>query len=92
MSFPSAFQIASDHSYVDFYIIDTVIGMAITIAQLEIFLYSQESLYLPYIWGWGSPYLCRFGDGVPNFIQLWGPHSYRKGPQTYKGVPISTIE
>ena len=43
--------------------------------------------------GWGSPYLCRIGD-APGSLILYSygdPIHIDGGPQTYEGVPISTI-
>ena len=43
-------------------------------------------------WGWGSPNLCRTGDGSPISYSYGDPIHIDRGPQTYEGVPISTID
>ena len=45
------------------------LGMALGIAQQNFFFYMVRSPHIYHrLWGWGSLYLCRFGDGVPKSI------------------------
>ena len=44
------------------------------------FLYTQVGIpYLPQIWVWGSPYLCRFGDGVSESTYSFDDGSLKSG-------------
>ena len=66
------------------------LGMAIAIAQHKNFHIGRgPHIYHRYGDAWGSPYLCSFGDGVPN---SGDPIHIGRGPQIYEGVPISTID
>ena len=91
MSFPSAFQIASDHRYVDFYIIDAVRhGHSYSTTD---FFYIVRSPHIYHRYGDGCPHIyVDLGTGSPILYSHGDPIHIERGPQTYEGVPISIID
>ena len=81
MSFPSAFTLL------------TQLGMAITIAQQKIFFYIVRSPHIYHRYGGGGPHIyVDLGTGSPILYSYGDPLHIERGPQTYEGVPISTID
>ena len=92
MSFPaSAFQIASNHRYFDFYIID-VVRHGHSYSTTENFFISSGVLISIIDMGMGVPISVDLGMGSPILYSYRDPIHIERGPQTYEGVPISTID
>ena len=91
MSFPSAFQIASDIDMLTFTLL-IQLGIAIAIAQHKNF-YIVRSPHIYHRYGDGSPNIyVDLGTGFPILYSYGNPIHIDRGPQTYEGVPISTID
>ena len=87
MPFPSAFQIASDIDMLTFTLL-MQLGMTTTIAQNIV---RSPHIYHRYGDG-GSHIYVNLGTGSPCLYSYGDPIHIDRGPQTYEGVPISTID
>ena len=84
MSFPSAFQIASDHRNVDFYIIDAV-RHGLRYSTTEFFFIWSGVPISTIDYGDGGPHIyVDLGTGSPNLYSFGDPGSLKSG------VPIFT--
>ena len=68
------------------------LGMAIAIAQQN-FFNIVRSPHIYHRYGDGDPHInVDFGTGSPILYSYGNPIYIKRGPQTYEGVPISTID